>query len=467
MRNAVKNRRNSRVNGSSDTSPTDAMFPPLPQPFENAKDKKGKKTVASPPEPKDPFLAELLGKLHMTESADPYHNLQEPEGFEGFGNPNPTRLSKPQAQYGGFGRPLLETGEPEIQNSPRLGWGVLNEYPMAGFSGMLTSQPPIGTPARCSIMPGTQNDFKTTSRDTGKQPFRPVSFIPDRVDLPHERFRNIYSNISQPYSQAFGVPDVTEDFRTYPEAISPAIHPNTLPESTLRLPDNHWTELMPYSQANMRPSEMMLRERGLIPDKPHPGAKEKEETVPDEENCSLWLKYIPQTITHGDIFRLINCGAVYSLHIYPAVGQHTTQAAKLIFMKPSGAATFLRNHMRHCTVLHGRRITVEYNRDGVRQYDGIQTRVLRIQGPEEGRAFAFWDQYIEPFCMCYFEVAYAPCSIPGETIFDLRFARVDGQAQMVMKSIRQDPALQHLRVSYGPDPCDPSSIQPFVFPSNP
>lgn len=471
MKNAIENRRKIRVE-DSDNSPTD---PPLLNLAEIAKQKKTTKDVTSAPRRAYEPLSELIGRMESFGPVSSTTLRQSPQESEALNTPNIAAGYRTQlTKYDGFGATLSKAAESKIQKSSIFS-GVLQRENLAaagdpknGFGDMTTRQPAVKNPSLYFMLSGNRDSFESSYHEAGKKSYRPMSGMLDTVDtLPHDRFRSIYNNISQPYNQVFGVPNDTEASQPYPpRAMTPDIRPAT-PLGSLKLAASPSNSLVPYPQANMKPSELMLREQGLLPDKPHPAFTGVAQVqIPDEENCALYLRYIPTSVTHGDIFSIINCGAVCTLHIYPAVDGHKTPAAKLIFMKPSSAAAFLRNHMRQPIVLHYGRISVKYNRDGVRRHAGRQTRVVRVRGPEEGRTYSFWNQYIRHFCSCYFELAYAPSMVPGESVVDLRFARVEGQSQMVMKSIRQDPALQHLRVSYGPDPCDPSSIPAFTFNGN-
>lgn len=248
---------------------------------------------------------------------------------------------------------------------------------------------------------------------------------------------------------------------------------------------------MVMSSPALKPSNMLQREQGILPpltegpngnDGPLTKTREEEE-VPNEENCSLvcknplldpnlcvrvqvfskeiyanflqWIKNIAPTMTPRLFFQMIRCGAVYALHIYPPTGQHTTQAAKLIFKRPSSAAAFLQQANTAAGMRpHGRRLKVNYNRNGVREYVGSKTRVIRILGPSREMLFPVWDAYFRGLCLFDYDDVLDPgCDIGGKAIIEFRFMRIDAQSQMIHKEITDNPQLQRFRAYFAPDPC--------------
>jgi hypothetical protein len=182
--------------------------------------------------------------------------------------------------------------------------------------------------------------------------------------------------------------------------------------------------------------------------------------LPDQRNCALFLTHIPVEATLHDIFSVIKTGAVFCLHINPPTGIHPTKAAKVAFMTPEAAAAFLAQIQSfHGVVIHGKKIQGRYNRNGyVRNERSWQSRVLYLEGPTYMMGLDYWMSHFATFSEfeleCY---AFSPCQNNGRTKLELRFARIDGQAQTCLQCIKSDPSLEgKVQVSYGTDPCGSS-----------
>lgn len=174
-------------------------------------------------------------------------------------------------------------------------------------------------------------------------------------------------------------------------------------------------------------------------------------------NLFQWITNVARTITPRLFFQMVRCGAVYALHMYPPTGQHKTKAAKLIFKSPSSAATFLQQANSTAGLSpHGKRLRVQYNRNGVRKYTGSKTRVVHVLGPSDEMLFPVWDAYFRGLCVFdYDEVLFPVCYIEGHSIIEFRFMRVDAQSQMIHKEINENVQLQRFQAYFAPDPCGP------------
>ena len=181
------------------------------------------------------------------------------------------------------------------------------------------------------------------------------------------------------------------------------------------------------------------------------------------QNCALFLTKIPVEVTLHEIFSVITTGAVFCLHINPPCGVHTTKAAKLAFMKPESAKAFLDKIQSYEGVkLRGKRIQGCYNRNGYARNENFwQSRVLELVGPKQLMVLDYWTSYLSTYSVFELEsYQLMPTNIEDVSILQLRFARIDGQAQTCLQCIKHDSILdKHVQVRYGIDPCRSSTKQ--------
>jgi hypothetical protein len=189
--------------------------------------------------------------------------------------------------------------------------------------------------------------------------------------------------------------------------------------------------------------------------------KEREISLPDEENCALFLTGIHRSATVKDILSVVRTGKVFILHVNRADDIHPTSAAKLVFMKPSAAARFFRQATaKEGVSILGVRIKAVYNKWGYKNYTHQErSRVILVQGPDnEFMTFDTWNKY---FWKCFkFELEFWDEEKPQnkKKVLKFAFARVDGQAESAYHAIKKERAFQGVvDVRYGTDPCDPTS----------
>jgi hypothetical protein len=180
--------------------------------------------------------------------------------------------------------------------------------------------------------------------------------------------------------------------------------------------------------------------------------------LPDHKNCALFLTHIPVETTLHEIFNVIKTGAIFCLHINPPNGIHQTKAAKLAFMIPETAATFLAQiNSINGIVLHGQRIRGRFNRNGYSLNKNTQSRVLLLEGPTPMMTLEYWTSHFAMWSEFELESYRLSPSRHGLSQMEFRFARIDGQAQTCLQVIVEDPTLQGVvQVAYGVDPCKPS-----------
>jgi hypothetical protein len=184
------------------------------------------------------------------------------------------------------------------------------------------------------------------------------------------------------------------------------------------------------------------------------------ENLPDEINCALWITNIPVSANSTDIFNTINVGAVASLHINQPDAYHTCKAAKLVFKEPSAAAQYLMIATFVGIPINGSFIKAKYNRHGHLRWAGTQTRVIKITGPDHLMDWVYWNGIFKD--ICHFEYDHCnelPCNEPGRKTFQFHFERIDGQAQMCLKAVFQDPNHADVYACYGRDRCEPQPAQ--------
>jgi len=105
-------------------------------------------------------------------------------------------------------------------------------------------------------------------------------------------------------------------------------------------------------------------------------------SIPDTDNCSLWLTNLPTTITHHDLLSGIhNVGRVYATVINPPDSGHATSAAKLVFFTREAAQALYLQSQVHGLFVGPMRARVGWNRIKTSaQEPGKRSRVLIISG---------------------------------------------------------------------------------------
>lgn len=239
-----------------------------------------------------------------------------------------------------------------------------------------------------------------------------------------------------------------------PQPRSAPITMQSLPE-VIQLPD------LSHLVAKFRPTNMLLREQGIIPDKSRIDSNYEGDddhpdllNLPDDVNCCMWIINIPPDVTHGEFMKILDCGAVAALSMVPPQHGHVTQAAKATFKKVAGGAELYRR-ARHRNGLRIRRnkIKVWYNDYGAYEWRGPETRFLEIEAPIVLNE-QFWHGYFEKWCkFIVISVTPLPCHRYGFAFTRFEFVRIAGQAQTCFQAIFKDEAfLGQVKVRYGIDP---------------
>ncbi|PVH69598.1 hypothetical protein DL98DRAFT_598515 [Cadophora sp. DSE1049] len=228
------------------------------------------------------------------------------------------------------------------------------------------------------------------------------------------------------------------------------------------------------------PSTMVLQELGLTtrdPARLAPGISyqgdifskpylDQVEDLPDIDNCSLFIKFIPYGTPHSIIFDNIHCGAVWSLHFNPTTETTFYHGCQIGFYKARRSSGCHEAMQGHGLQIGGNWLDVRYNKHGMWAHSGTETRVLQIEGSLGLMTWAFWYPYFKTACVFQLDRCfYIPCPHVGRVHMEFRFARVDGQAQSCRQKIERDPMLNSagVLVQYSPDPCDQVSGQPSIL----
>ncbi|QSZ35741.1 hypothetical protein DSL72_006863 [Monilinia vaccinii-corymbosi] len=212
-----------------------------------------------------------------------------------------------------------------------------------------------------------------------------------------------------------------------------------------------------------RPTNMLLRERGMIPDNSRQDTNYEGDDnhpdllgLPDSVNCCMWIINIPPDVGHGEFMRILDCGAVAALSLVEPQGTHKTQAAKATFKKVAGGAELFRRARRGQGLRIGRhKIKVWYNDYGAYEWRGPETRFLEIEAPAVLDEH-FWQDYFSSWCKyIVISIASLPCSRFGFALTRFEFVRIAGQAQTCFQAIQKDKLfLGQVKVQYGLDPFD-------------
>ncbi|KAF7926102.1 uncharacterized protein EAE97_010402 [Botrytis byssoidea] len=210
-----------------------------------------------------------------------------------------------------------------------------------------------------------------------------------------------------------------------------------------------------------RPTNMLLREQGMIPDNSHHDTNyEGDENHPDlldlpeHINCCMWIINIPEEIGYAEFMRILDCGAVAALSMVEPQNGHRTQAAKATFKtNAAGTELYRRARTKGGLRIRGRKIKVWYNDYGAYEWTGPETRFLEIEAPQILDE-AFWHGYFGNWCKyTIISVTLMPCRKYGFACTRFEFVRIAGQAQTCYQAIKKDMTfLGQVNVRYGIDP---------------
>ncbi|KAF7916371.1 uncharacterized protein EAE98_010671 [Botrytis deweyae] len=237
----------------------------------------------------------------------------------------------------------------------------------------------------------------------------------------------------------------------------------------------------PY-QPGLRSTEQLLQEQSILASLPtntsaashHLGDNKDREfaskfggeyNLPNELNCAVWIKGIPKDFAreflYQELFNVISAGPIVAAYIRLGGDQHPRHAAKVIFKHPEHAARLLRRASDPGIKINGYRIRVEPNRNGHREFPlelHYQSRVVLVEVfNNTSMDLPFWKMFITNLCVYDIEKCrHLSYSTPARMVMEFRFARIFGQASVLLAGIRSTASFEGIVTArYIPDvPCD-------------
>lgn len=91
--------------------------------------------------------------------------------------------------------------------------------------------------------------------------------------------------------------------------------------------------------------------------------------------------------------------------------------------------------------MNGNRLRVRYNRVGYRERNGVETRVLRIDGPNDKMNHAYWMEYFTSACV--FELddwVHLGATALGRSQMEFRFAAWTVKLRLVARKSTRTPS---------------------------
>ncbi|TGO21010.1 hypothetical protein BPAE_0248g00040 [Botrytis paeoniae] len=235
-------------------------------------------------------------------------------------------------------------------------------------------------------------------------------------------------------------------------------------------------------QPSLRPTDQLLREQGLLAPLPasvrasshHLNDNEDREfaskfggeaNLPSELNCAVWIQGIPKDFArhflYQELFSVISTGPIIAAYIRLGGDQHPHHAAKVVFKHPEHAARLFQRALSQGIYINGNRIRVEPNRNGHREYPlrlHYRSRVVLVEVfNNPSMDLPFWKMFIANLCVYDIEYCrHLSYSTPEQMVMEFRFARIFGQASILLAGIRSTASFEGIVTArYIPDvSCD-------------
>jgi hypothetical protein len=192
-------------------------------------------------------------------------------------------------------------------------------------------------------------------------------------------------------------------------------------------------------------------------------------------NCSLFVMGLPPGITTHELLSCIkNCGRVYATHINPPEPDkgHRTCAAKVIFFDRESAERMY-NRSRadggFRVLGYPDRACVVWNRIRTGAQDGPrhQTRVLQISGPPEIVNERGLTAYFQTKLDFQIDSIIDRGGSAERRLIEYRFGSYRCQAEAAKMALAREMGDLHVKVWFGPDPCDVGFQDDDVISPNP
>ncbi|KAG4440161.1 hypothetical protein IFR05_004370 [Cadophora sp. M221] len=183
----------------------------------------------------------------------------------------------------------------------------------------------------------------------------------------------------------------------------------------------------------------------------------------DELNCAIWMEDLPADTTTKWLLSKVRTGAVFAVHINGPTYTKLLAAAKVIFMKHTGAAKLLQYlKTPEGQQAFGGKAIGKWNVHGHVEYDHQEeSRVLRIIGRAPYMTLRFWMSFLKgmeaqgkfSYQLSHYQYGRMPA---GELVVEIGFGRLDAQATFVRNTILRDPCFEGglVEVEWAYDPCN-------------
>ncbi|TGO58133.1 hypothetical protein BCON_0058g00150 [Botryotinia convoluta] len=228
------------------------------------------------------------------------------------------------------------------------------------------------------------------------------------------------------------------------------------------------TDLTHYFQPGLRQTDQLLREQGLLAplpastpaashylgdneDRDFPSKFGGEVNLPNELNCAVWIQGIPKDFSrhflYQELFNAVSIGPIIAAYICLGGDQHSHHAAKVLFKHPEHAARLFQRAFFRGIYINGNRIRVEPNRHGHRQYPlrlHYRSRVVLVEVfNNPSMDLGFWKIFISNLCVYDIEnCRHLSYSTPARMVMEFRFARIFGQASVLLAGIRSTASFE-------------------------
>ncbi|THV52213.1 hypothetical protein BGAL_0085g00020 [Botrytis galanthina] len=234
----------------------------------------------------------------------------------------------------------------------------------------------------------------------------------------------------------------------------------------------------------LRPTDQVLREQRLLAPLPsntpdatqYPGDNDdlesarkfgSEADLPNELNCAVWIKGIAKDLAreflYQELFNVISNGPIVAAYIRLGGDKHPRHAAKVVFKHPQHAARLVQRASFQGIYINGHRIRVERNRNGHREFPlrfHNQSRVVLVEVFNNlSMDLPFWKTFISNLRVIMNDIEscrHLAYSTPQHMVMEFRFARIFGQASVLLAEIRSTASFEGtVTARYVPDvPCD-------------
>jgi hypothetical protein len=186
--------------------------------------------------------------------------------------------------------------------------------------------------------------------------------------------------------------------------------------------------------------------------------------IPDEENCCLYLKGIPEYATRQQIFDQLCMGGIYTFKLDPPIPErYTTCAAKVAYTTRAAAERLVDHALTFGLFILGNRVKVSWNRNKTRELEGLearQSRVIQICGPNKMGASKLIEFFHSNIDFTLVECHEWLTANGSRKVVEIHFESILGQSRAAMKCFAQTANSMEdgndYSVSYAADPCNKS-----------